>query len=254
MALRLIRIAPLAVAVALALPAVAAADVHIERGQTVGDVKVIGNDVRVDGTAHGWVTVIDGNLTIGRHGRIVNATVIGGRLVSEPGARVTGEVFEFGGRWPRLDSTHVLLLLGLLLALRVLLIWLVIVVAHLLAARPFVDALLASGRGRPLRTLVVGSLAGLGLGAASVLLALTVLGLIVALAIVGVLLVAATVGVALTLRALPHDKAPRTLAVALAVPLIGEGLAALAAVAGLGVLLRHATYTSDRAAAARPLS
>ena len=254
MALRLARTAALAVAVAFALPAVAAADVHIGRSQTVGDVKVIGNDVRVDGTAHGWVTVIDGNLTIGRHGRIVNATVIGGRLVSEPGARVTGEVFEFGGRWPRLDSSHVLLLLGLLLALRIPVVLLVIAAARLIAARPFLDALLVSGRGRPLRTLVVGCLAGLGLGAASILLALTVLGLIVALAIVGVLLVAATVGVALALGALQHDEAPRFLALALGLPLIGEGLAALAAVAGLGVLLRHATYTSGRTAATRPLS
>lgn len=238
---RVTAVAAAALALALGVPAAAAAAVRVQRGQTVGDLRVIGQDVRVDGRARGWVIVVDGDLTVGRSGTIGNATIIGGRLRLEPGARVGDEIFQLGGSWPQPDGWWVLLALGLALALRTVVVWLVVALAGLLARRPELASVGAAARTRPLRALAVGALAVFGLSAGSVLLALTLVGLAVAAALWGLLLLAAVVGVAFVLRAEASEpRLRRVVLAALALPVLGDGLLALASAVGLGALLRAA--------------
>src|SRR5439155_1506829 len=94
MSLRL-TLLPLAVSAALLVPAAAAASVHVPRGQTVQDLKVIGQSIRVDGRALHSVIVVGGNLVVGPTGQVANVTVIGGRLQVTPGARLSGDVYQF---------------------------------------------------------------------------------------------------------------------------------------------------------------
>ncbi len=230
-------------ALALGAPAVANAAVHVARGQTVSEIKVFGDDVRVDGLVRGWVTVIDGSLVVGRNGSIGSASVIGGHLVTESGAQIRGEVFQFGGSWPQPDSWPALLVIGIVILIRLLLVAVAIAAAELLAARPISSRLATVAGTRPLRTLLVGALAAFGLSAGSIVLALTVLGLPIAAAIWALLLLSAVVGISFVIGAGGGDRRVRRLAlIVLAIPLLGDGLLVLAATAGLGALLR---YLSD---------
>ena len=244
---RLVLVA-LVFALPLLHPVGATAAVHVPRGQVVHEIKVVGDDVRVDGRVDGSAIVIGGDLLVGSRGQVSDVTIIGGHLRTEEGARVTGDLYQLAGAWPDLGGWSLALALVLLLAARLLLVWLVVSAAELLAGGAHVAALARATGTRPLRTLAVGALAGFGLGAASILLAITVLGLAVAGALWGLLLVATVAGVALALAALESDRRARRLVLAgLAVPIVGDALAALAAVTGLGALLR---YTSEGRSAA----
>ena len=226
---------------ALAAPAAANATVHVARGETVNEIKVLGDDVRVDGHVRGWVTVIDGSLVVGRTGSIGNASVIGGRLVTESGGRIRGEVFQFGGLWPQPDSWLALLTIGAVI--RFLVVAVAVAAAELLAARPISSRLSGVAATRPLRTLLVGALAVFGLSAGSIVLALTVLGLPIAAAIWALLLVASVVGTSFVISAGGGERRVRRLAlIVLAIPVLGDGLLILLAAVGLGALL---TYLSD---------
>jgi hypothetical protein len=243
----------LATVVVLVAPGVAAATIHIRRGTVVDEIRAIGQNVRVDGVARGPVVVIWGNLDVGPTGRVANVTVIGGRLRAAPQARLTGDVFQFGGPLPAVAGWRLVGALALLVAIRSLVVWLVVSAAALLARRPRLTVLTNVCRQRPLRTLLVGLLAATGLGALSVLLAITVVGLVFAAAIWGVLLIGLTVGVALTLAAFDHEReAQRLIRIVLLVPVLGDALAAPAALAGLGALVRYATLRP--AAATAPLA
>jgi len=56
----------------LALPATAMADTVVPAGRTVVEITVIGEDVVLDGTSAGSVIVVDGDVTIGPHGRAMD--------------------------------------------------------------------------------------------------------------------------------------------------------------------------------------
>jgi hypothetical protein len=93
---------------------------------------------------------------------------------------------------------------------------------------------------------MVGGLAGLAVGAASLLLAITVLGLVAAAALWGLLLAATVVGTAVVIRELDHDpRAQWLIAVTLFLPLIGEAIASLAAMLALGGMIRTLTRPAN---------
>jgi hypothetical protein len=236
------RVLLLASAVALVTPSVALATIHIPKHAVVDEIRVIGQDVRVDGKARGPVMVLGGNLDVGPSGQVANVTVIAGSVRAAPGAQLTGDFFQFGGPVPVIEGWSLVGALALLVVVRSLLIWLVVSAAMLLAHRPRMTLFSELARERPLRTLLVGLLAATGLAALSVLLAITVIGLLLAAAIWGVLLIGLAVGVALAVAGFDRDRqAQRLIRTVLLVPIIGDALAALAALVGLGTLIRYAT-------------
>jgi len=247
------RVVVLALATLLLAPSLANADLRVDAGQRVGEVKAIGEDVRVDGATSGAVIVVDGDLVVGPRGHVNGAAVVGGRIVTQPGGRVSGRVFHISGRWPDIALWHIAALFALLLLVRTAVLWALVGAAAELAERPLADALSAAGRLSPLKTLGVGALAAFGVGAAALAAALTVVGLAVTAALLGVLLAATGVGVALALHAAgPTPSARRPLGLVLVLPVAGDALAALAAIVGMGAMLRlwadHAERRSPDAA------
>lgn len=237
-----------ALGVLLVAPSAAAAGLRVEEGTHVDEVKAIGEDVRIDGTTSGPVVVIDGDLTVGPRGRVNGAAVVGGRIATRPGGRISGEVFHVAGEWPSIPAWQIGGVLLALVALRMALCWALVSAAVQLSERPVAEALSVAGRLRPLKTLAVGGLAAFGIGAGALVAALTVVGLAVAAALAGMLLAATIVGTALALRAAGPTRANKRLrTVALVLPLTGDAVAALAAILGMGAVLRHLV---DRAAEA----
>ena len=242
------------VVLAFALPSLADAATRIPGGQTVRDVKAIGSDIRIDGTVAGRVIVLDGNLVIGATGTVRDATVIGGTMTVEPGGRVRGDVFQLGASFPEPAGwTLVLVLLGLL-AIRLVVAWLLVGAASWIAASGRIVRVSRAARDRPLRTLAVGALACVGMFAASILLAITVLGLVLAVALWGALVASASFGIALSTGEWLAEPGVRRIGiVALTIPVLGDALAAVAAVVGLGAFVRLAGDQSRAAAADTPL-
>ena len=225
---------------ALAVPAAAMADTVVPAGRTVVEVTAVGEDVILNGTSSGSVIVIDGNLTIGPHGRAGHGvTVIGGQLTTVPGAEIHGDVFQLGGPIPHPSALTLVAIAGALLAARLVVVWLVLRLARILVGWPTTSTMLAASRRRPLRSTFVGALLTAGVLAAGILLALSLVGLIFAAALAGVLLLAAALGVAFALRGLQDDQQKTTIAVALALPLIGDALLALATIVALGAAFHY---------------
>jgi hypothetical protein len=236
-----------AVVAVLALAPAALADVHVPEGQTVSEMQIIGESARVDGTVTGRVIVVDGDLLIGRGGRVTSPVVLGGRIKVQEGGQIRGDVFRFGGRWPSLSGWGVAGLLLVALLVHAALAAMVVSAARLLARHPGLPRVADVATERPLRTVLLGALAGFGVGAVAVLLSVSLIGLIVGAALAGAVLVATAYGVALALAALRDESGAARLAFwVLLCPVVGEALAALAAVVGLGALLRYG------AEAARP--
>ena len=227
--------------VLLGLPSAALADTVVPAGQTVVEVTVIGEDVTLNGTSAGSVIVIDGNLTVGPHGRAEHGvTVIGGRLVTTQGARIHGDVLQLLGPIPHPSGWALAAIATTLLALRGLLVWLLVRVSRILAAWPSTATMLSASRRRPLRSGIVGALLTAGLLAAGILLALSVVGLVFTAALAGILLLAACLGVAFALRAVSQSRAQtRTLIAALIIPVIGDALLTLATIAATGAAFHY---------------
>ena len=229
------------IAAALAHVGRALADVHVSKGQVVNEIRVIGQDVRVDGRARGPVIVVGGTLDVGPTGQVKNVTVVGGKIVTAPGARLEGDVYQVGGPISPIEGWRLVIVVLVFLALRPLFAWLGVSAAGLLARSSRLLALSERVDERPLRTTLVGALAASGLAALSVLLAITVFGLPLAVAIWGLLLLSTVVGTALALNRLddePHAR--RLVMIVLVIPIVGDALAALATVVGLGALLSQA--------------
>jgi hypothetical protein len=228
-----------AAAVALLATAAAAfADVHVPRHQTVNELRVIGQDVTIDGTARGPVFVVGGNVSVGPTGQAANLTVIAGQIRTAPGAQLHGDVFQFGGPLPELNGWSLAAALLAALALHTLLVWIVVSAGVRFAAIRQVQPLALAFRDRPARTAVAGVLASAGLIALSLLLLLTVVGIPIALMIWGLLIVAAPLGVATLSQLLPELPRGRSLLLVAAIPLVGDALLALAMAVGTGALLR----------------
>jgi hypothetical protein len=220
----------------LGVPSSALALVHVPAGQRVGEITVIADDVRVDGAVTGSVSVIDGSLIVGPHGRLDDrAVVIGGTTTIMAGGRIRGDLFQFGSRWPLPEGRAAVAVVTALIAARLLAVWLALSFARILARRSQAAAVIGELRSFPLRTVIVGLVAALGLVALSILCAITVIGLVAAAAILGLLLVAAVVGLAALLRELGDEAATmRLLGVAMVIPLLGELLVSLATIVALG--------------------
>jgi hypothetical protein len=247
---RRVHVALALAAAALIVPARASALVHVPANQRSGEITVFADDVRIDGTATASVTVIDGSLTVGPHGRLLDrAVVIGGHTTILPGGTIHGDIVQFGSRWPLPEGPAAVGLVVALILLRALLVWLAVSVAELLARTGRTRAIRDEVTSYPLRTVLVGVVAGLGFGAASLILAVTVIGLVAAFALWGLLLAAALAALAALLDAADDPKARRLLAVALFLPVVGEIVTSLAIIAGLGASIRASTH-SNRAAAA----
>ena len=223
---------------ALVLAGPALANVQVPRGTTVNEIRVLGQDVRVDGRARGPVLIVGGNLTVGPTGQASDVTVIGGSIRTAPGGRLGGDVFQFGGEIPDLSGWRLAAAVGGAVIIRALLVWLLVAAARALAAARQLDGLSAAIASGPARALVPGARAALGGVALVALLALTVVGIPVALMLLGLLLVGVVLGLALALPALPHKTGRRTLLLWLAIPAIGDTLLALAAAVGVGGGLR----------------
>jgi hypothetical protein len=231
----------------LGLAPAALADVHVPEGQTVSEMQVIGESARVDGTVSGRVIVVDGDLLIGRGGRVKSPVVLGGRIKVQEGGQIRGDVFRLGGHWPSLSGWGLAGLLVAVVLVHAALAGMVVAAAGMLARHPGLASVSDAATERPLRTVLLGALAAFGVGAVAVLLSVSLIGLLVGAALAGAVLVATTYGVALALAALRDQRGAARLAFwALLFPVVGEALAALAAVVGLGALLRYG------AEAARP--
>jgi hypothetical protein len=225
----------------LALPAAAMADTVVPAGHSVVEVTVVGEDVILNGTSQGSVIVVDGNLTIGPHGRAGHGvTLIGGRLVTAPGAEIDGDVFQLAGQIPHPSGWTLVGVGAALLAARLLIVWLVLRIAYILGSWPTTATMLAASRRRPIRSAAVGALLAAGLLAAGIVLALSIVGLIFTAALAGVLLLAAALGVAFALRGVRQEREhTTTIVLALAVPLIGDALLALATIVALGAAFHY---------------
>lgn len=226
------------VTAALALAGPALANVHVPRDTKVNEIRVLGQDVRVDGRARGPVIIVGGSLTVGPTGQASNVTVIGGSIRTAPGGRLGGDVFQFGGEIPDLSGWRLAAVAAGAVVVRALLVWLLVAAAGALSAARPLDGLSAAIASAPARALVTGALAALGGVALAALLAITVVGIPVALMLLGLLLVGVVLGLALALPALPHKTGRRTLLLWLAIPAIGDTLLALAAAIGVGGGLR----------------
>lgn len=251
------RRAPILLVAVLALvgAAPAWADVHVARGETVNELRVLGQDVRVDGHVRGPVLLVAGNLSVGATGRVANVTVIGGKIEAAPGARLEGDVFQVGGSTPDLSGWKLAGALLGLFGLRTLLVWLVVLAADALTRTRLLPPLTSRLQAAPGRTVLTGLLGSLGLLALSTLAAVTLIGLPVALVLCGCLIVALVAGVAIGRQAaeLGAEKRRGTF-VALAIPLVGDALLSVALAAGLGAILRWfgASSATISQAARRP--
>ncbi|HEV7567338.1 MAG TPA: hypothetical protein VGO31_15435 [Microbacteriaceae bacterium] len=226
----------------LVVPTQAAALVHISANQRSGEITVIADNVRVDGTATASVTVIDGSLTVGPHGRLLDrAIVVGGYTTILPGGTIKGDVVQFGSHWPLPEGVAAVALIVALLLGRVLLVWLTVTAAGLLAHTGRTRTVREEVNAYPLRTVLVGMVAGLGIGAGSLILAITILGLVAAAALWALLLAAAITTFAALLEATPDPKLRRVLGVALFLPILGEMITSLAIIIGLGATIRTST-------------
>jgi hypothetical protein len=226
----------------LLAPSAALAEVHVRAGQHVGRMTVFADDVRIDGTAGGAVTVVGGDLIVGPGGRVDGrAVVLGGHARLAPGSHVDGDVFQVSSPLDLPGGWALFAVLSAALLGRAILAWLVMQLAQLLLRERHVSTVAREALAYPVRTLLVGVLAGFGIGAASLLLAITLLGLVAAAALWGLLLAAGVVGMSIVLAELGGDaRASRLLGLALFLPLIGEALSSLATVAALGALIRTA--------------
>jgi hypothetical protein len=247
-------LATLAVATAmlLAAPAAALADTVVPAGRTVVEVTAVGEDVILNGTSSGSVIVIDGNLTLGPHGTAGHGvTVIGGQLTTTPGATIHGDVLQLGGPIPHPPTWTLVAVAAALIAGRFLVVWLIVRLASILQTWSTTTKMLAASRRRPLRSTLVGALLAAGILAAGLLLALSVVGLLFAAALGGVLLLAAALGVAFALQGVRDERHRTTIAVALAVPLVGDALLAMATLVALGAAFHY--LVDERSGAAAPL-
>ena len=238
----------------LAAPGAAQAEVHVRAGEHVGRMTVFADDVRIDGVAGGAVTVIDGDLTVGPAGRVDGrALVLGGHARLLPGSHVGGDVFQVSSPIDLPGGWALAAVLGALLVGRAILAWLVMELAQLMLRERRLSTVAREALAYPVRTLLVGVLAGFGIGAASLLLAITLLGLVAAAALWGLLLAAGVVGMSIVLAELGGDaRAARLLGFGLFLPIVGEALSSLATVAALGALIRTAAVTGGTRAVSRP--
>ena len=237
---RVLLVTVAAVAAVLVVPSAALANTVVPQGTSVVEVTTIGQDVTLNGTSQGSVIVVDGDLTIGPHGRALHGiTLIGGHLIAAPGAEVRGDVLQVGGSIARPSAWTVLAIAAALLVIRTAVVWLVVRIGRILAEWPTAPVMLAAARTRPLRATLVGALVAAGLIAAAILLTLTVVGIVFAAALVGVLLLASTLGVGFTLSSVRSRDHARTITVALCFPLIGDALLALAAIVALGAAFHY---------------
>jgi hypothetical protein len=244
----------LAVAAGILLlpPAAASADTVVPAGRTVVEITAVGEDVVLNGTSSGSVIVIDGNLSIGPHGTAGHGvTVIGGQLTTTPGATIHGDVLQLWGPIPHPSGWAIVAVAAGLIAGRFVVVWLVVRLASILEAWSTTAKILAASRRRPLRSTLVGALVAAGILAAGLLLALSVVGLLFAAALGGALLLAAALGVAFALQGIHDERHRRTIAVALAVPLVGDALLAIATLVALGAAFHY--LVDERSGAAAPL-
>jgi hypothetical protein len=215
------------------------ASVHVAKGDTVNELRVLGQDVRVDGRVRGPVLLIAGNLSVGAAGEVSNVTIIGGRIETVPGARLQGDLFQLGGSTPDLSGWKLTLALFGLFAVRTLFVWLILLASDALTQTRVVAPLVQRLEAATARTLLTGILGSLGAIALSAIVALTLVGLPVALMLWGSLLLLLVAGVAATLRALELGAEKRRgVFVALAMPVVGDTLLAFALAAGVGSALR----------------
>jgi hypothetical protein len=237
---------------AAALPAVARADTVVPADRTVNEITVVGDDVVLQGTSLGSVMVIGGDLMLGPGATADDGiTVIGGTITTAPTATVNGDVLQIGASVPRPSGMALAVALLVLLAGRLLCVWLIVRLAVLIAPRESMAELRSSAAERPVRTALVGALLLAGLGAAAILMALTVVGIVFSLAIGGLLMLFAALGCALVPQHVPGEPSQRrTLLVALAVPLLGDAVLALATIAGAGAIFHHVVSRRDQ----RPVS
>ena len=92
---------------------------------------------------------------------------MGGHSTILPGGRIRGDVFQFGSLWPLPEGRAAVAVIAALVALRGVLAWLVVTFAALLSRRDRIAAVAQEARADPIRTFLVGLLAALAVGAAS---------------------------------------------------------------------------------------
>jgi hypothetical protein len=224
----------------LVFAAPAMADTTVQVGQTVTEATVVGENLTLNGTSAGSVIVVDGDLTLGPQARAEHGiTVIGGHISVAPGAVVKGDVLQIGTGLPHLSRAQLAAAIAVLLLARLTVVWLIWRVAAVFARWETTARMFDDVRDRPLRALLVGALISAGLGAAMILLAISVVGAPFALVMLGALLGCAALGCAFGLGATPSSSDRRLMLVILAVPILGDAALALATVVGAGSLFHR---------------
>ncbi|WP_027726273.1 hypothetical protein [Tuberibacillus calidus] len=152
----------------------------VTQGETVDNVVVFGSDAVIKGHVKGSVIVIDGDLSIEKTASIRDVVlVIGGKILEEPGAKVTDEVINvtFGnGASLGFIVAGILLLTSwsIRLGLSVLLI-LMVLLMHLIL-RDKIASFDSFLKERPTYTIVVGAVSWVLITAITILLAITIIG------------------------------------------------------------------------------
>lgn len=253
MMMRRCALALIPICVALAAAAPAWANVHVPRGTTVNEIRVLGQDVEIDGRAKGPVIVIGGTLTVGPTGEATNVTVIGGSIRTARGGSLRGDVFQFGGAIPDLSGWRLGAVVAAALLIRGLLIWALVGAARRIAASRYVCEFADRVGRAPGRTLAAGALASLGALALGVLSTLTVVGIPVALMLAGALIIGLVAGTAIVARAMPEAHSARgTMVLWLVIPGLGDALLALSLALGIGGILGWLGRVRSGASDVRP--
>jgi len=157
----------------------------VNKGQTVDNVVVFGNDATIKGHVRGSVIIIDGDLSIEKTAQIKDVVlVIGGDISQDKGAKVSDEVidFKFGnGASLGFIIAGILLLTSWGLRLGFSLLFIVVVMITLLIMRNKTDNFERVVKERPLRVILIGAVSGVLLFVIGLLLSVTIIGIPVAL-------------------------------------------------------------------------
>ncbi len=212
------------------------------RGTVNGDVLVVKGDVTIRGTVTGDVVTVSGLATLGRRGRVAGDIVYADdKPVRAPGSQVGGEVTKF-----QIGDASIFAAIGLWIAFTISLLLLGLVL--LLLAPRAGEAVVRTGKDKPLIAALVGLLAFVLLPIIAIAACVTIIGLplgivllllILPLYAIGYLTTALVVGRLILKKAniLAFLVGLVILQLLTLIPIAGGLIGFLATIFGLGVLL-----------------
>ncbi|MDI3535246.1 MAG: hypothetical protein PWQ82_1611 [Thermosediminibacterales bacterium] len=176
-------------------------DTVVPQGQIVENVVVIGADATIYGSVSDAVIVINGDLDIKHSAQIAGPIlVVGGNIDQEQGAQIRENVFNI--TFDEATKNSLLIAVGLLLGIWLLKLGLSLIMAILtvittVLIRKQIEPFTEMIRQSPGRVILIGFVTSLFLIAASILLAITIIGipLVAIIAIISLLFLLVTIAV-----------------------------------------------------------